>query len=238
MSWLSNMATHMDNMYAGSEDKIQSKRLQIITCASIAILFATCISVGTIWITKEQSNVSITVGPKPVIANVMESTTTTTTLITTTTISKFPEICMSYKIDDGICQLENARVECDFDGNDCCQFGKFLNESSIGDGICQLQLDQPNCSYDGNDCRTKSTLMSKYPDCKYLEGLMSGIGDGYCDDVYNSKQCGFDEGDCCLHESMLKKEFCSTCACFSEDEQNEGKICVVLVDSIKVFGNF
>lgn len=233
------MATHMErDMYAGSEDK-SSKRLQIITCASIAILFATCIAVGTILISKEPSDVSNTIGPKPVNPIVME-TTRTTTLTPTTTASKFPEVCLPDNVDDEICQLENARVECDFDGNDCCEFGKFLNESSIGDGICDLQLDHGNCSYDGNDCRTKSILTLKYPDCGYLGGILSGIGDGYCDDIYNSKQCGFDEGDCCLHESMLNKEYCSTCACFTDDEQNGGKNCpaVICIDASKTFDNF
>ena len=93
--------------------------------------------------------------------------------------------------------------------------------TNIGNEICDNTLDNSNCSYDGNDCRTEEILISKYPDCVHLGGLISGIGDGYCDDVYNTKKCGFDEGDCCLHESLLSKEFCHTCACFTPEEQIE-----------------
>ena len=216
VSLIANMATHGERgMYHGSEDK-SSNRLLIFTTVSISILLVTGITVGILFLTTDQIQIPNTPEPKSII---VESTTTETT--STTTLSKFPEICLSDQIGDGICQPKNARVECDFDNNDCCALGKFQNDS-IGNGICDSELDHGNCSYDGNDCRTKDVLKAKYPDCKYLTGSMNGIGDGYCDDVYNSKQCGFDEGDCCLHESMLNKEYCLTCACFTAEEESGG----------------
>ena len=136
-------------------------------------------------------------------------------------------------VGDGYCNDETNKIQCAFDGGDCCyscvnkEFCKkclCLNEDDgeninplIGDGYCQDGINNANCSFDGGDCCGSCIITSYCTNCSCIgdvtdNGVLSrGLGDGFCNDETNNVVCNYDNGDCCL--TNLITDHCKNCTC-------------------------
>ena len=92
-------------------------------------------------------------------------------------------------IADGICDdhLKN-KIECNYDGGDCC------DEYKLANGKCEGFNNFSTCeNYDKGDCRP--TSKTEWPGCIFNPQY---IADGICFDHFKTKkECNHDGGDCC-----------------------------------------
>ena len=136
-------------------------------------------------------------------------------------------------VGDGYCNDETNKIQCAFDGGDCCYSCVIedfctkclcLNEDDgeninplIGDGYCQDVTNNANCSFDGGDCCGSCIITSYCTNCSCIgnltgNGVLSyGLGDGLCNDETNNAACNYDNGDCCL--TNLITDRCTNCTC-------------------------
>ena len=128
----------------------------------------------------------------------------------------------SVLIGDGICDIENDNVVCQYDGGDCCP-----NMDLISNGQCDYINHNNICHFDGGDCcyeRPASNHIIGNGQCTYFHNLgmcdfdggdcclESRIADGICDDTNNNRRCHFDGGDCCFGNRNTSR--CYFCKCF------------------------
>ena len=136
-------------------------------------------------------------------------------------------------VGDGYCNDENNKIQCNFDGGDCCyscvskafcfnceclagNSGEEINHPLIGDGYCHDETNNAECNYDGGDCcvNIKTDFCSECA-CYLHETCAAGpiptLGDGFCNDETNNADCNYDHGDCCL--TNMNTDHCSECAC-------------------------
>ena len=84
-----------------------------------------------------------------------------------------------------------SRIECGFDGDDCCK-------DEVVKGIC-------------HDCFCLS-------DCN---GPIDFYQDGMCDGSLNNEKCNYDGGDCCALDSHKHPHFCGDCLCHKPEVYEE-----------------
>ena len=146
-------------------------------------------------------------------------------------------------VGDGYCQDEANKIQCAFDGGDCCYSNSCVNmdfctdclclnknenisNPLIGDGYCQDGTNNADCDYDGGDCCGTCIITSYCTNCSCIEDvsdsevLKQGIGDGLCNDETNNAACYFDNGDCCL--TNLITDRCTNCTCYSQETCEAG----------------
>ena len=147
----------------------------------------------------------------------------------------------SQLIRDGYCNDEKNKIQCGFDGGDCCYSNfnitkKFCKDCScltgdflekfdsplIGDGYCHDEINTAEYNYDGGDCCGSCVNKIFCTNCSCIgnvigEGLPNGlIGDGFCNDETNNEDCNFDGGDCC--GPNVNTQMCKECQCKLEIE--------------------
>ena len=88
-------------------------------------------------------------------------------------------------VGDGICDDDNNKVDCYFDGGDCCL-----------DDIVISHCSECTCYQQG------TCAAGFFPDT---------VGDGVCNDELNNAHCYYDGLDCCRYP--VNKTLCSNCAC-------------------------
>jgi len=112
-------------------------------------------------------------------------------------------------LKDGKCDYQTNLQECGWDGTDCMEQNKFVNErypecypaagqfiAVVGDGKCDTPTNIQECQFDGGDCAESNKIMqARYPECQRLQ-YSALLGDGKCDQVLNVEQCGYDDNDC------------------------------------------
>ena len=125
----------------------------------------------------------------------------------------------SHLVEDGYCNDETNKIQCGFDGGDCCYAcvnkafckdclcltGTFEEEINtlLGDGYCNDETNNGACNYDAGDCcGIVNTDFCSECNCYLNISCASGsppptVGDGYCNDETNIKECLFDGLDCC-----------------------------------------
>ena len=101
-------------------------------------------------------------------------------------------------IGDGYCDDINNKLDCTYDGGDCC--GSNVNTQYCTECLC---LEGGGGSGEGTTTSSGTTASGV---CN-----QGWIGDGYCDDVNNNEACFFDLGDCC--GSNVNTQYCTECQC-------------------------
>ena len=91
------------------------------------------------------------------------------------------------RIQNGYCDYDNNKEDCDYDGGDCCEC------------TCMNGLNY-NCGEGGFFCRDPNSncvdpRIQMYPNC--TDGYIPHMEDGWCDADNNNEECGYDGGDCC-----------------------------------------
>ena len=101
--------------------------------------------------------------------------------------------CSFEYIGDEICDDENNKEECDWDGGDCCG-------SNVNIEYCNFcECHEPNF---------------EVKQCKYKH-----ISNGICNDVNNNEECKWDGGDCCGDDVVTTE--CSACECLEPFRWND-----------------
>lgn len=100
--------------------------------------------------------------------------------------SKCPNECVSSKLNNGVCDVECNRKECNFDGTDCVyQCSAECYKQWLGDDQCDEGCNNKACGFDKGDCKICS------PGCE--PGM---VGNGVCDAACYNDDCYMDMGDC------------------------------------------
>ena len=108
--------------------------------------------------------------------------------------------CLNYLYQNGICDEQCNRNDCNWDGGDCTQICDCDPFQELGNGICNISCNTTNCQYDGGDClplgydpnHCVETYQLELHDCNE-----SWIGDNWCDNNCRYvSQCGNDLEDC------------------------------------------
>ena len=86
--------------------------------------------------------------------------------------------CVLEEISNGVCNPENNREECEFDGGDCCP-----QSCVFGPGFCLGQSEE--------------TCLDPLGQCDTGGAPIEWVGDGICDFILNNEGCDYDGGDCC-----------------------------------------
>ena len=137
-------------------------------------------------------------------------------------------------VRDGYCNDETNKIQCAFDGGDCCysfvieEFCKYctcINDKDrvgvnpiIGDGYCHDETNIARYNFDGGDCCGSCINTYFCTNCSCLGDIIGNgvpnahVGDGYCNDENNNAACNYDAGDCCL--TNLNTDRCSNCTCY------------------------
>ena len=114
--------------------------------------------------------------------------------------------CDFTSIENGVCDDRLNHAECNFDGGDCCGYGKNSEcyhkdictaggfHPLVRDGLCNKETNNEQCNFDGGDCCTNPNL----------------VANGFCNDETNNAACNYDGGDCCIN---INKNHCSQCSC-------------------------
>ena len=141
----------------------------------------------------------------------------------------------SHLVEDGYCNDETNKIQCAFDGGDCCYacvnkafckdclcltgtFEEVINPL-IMDGYCHDETNNPECGYDGGDCCGSCVITDYCTNCSCIGNVTGNgvpnalVGDGYCNDETNNAACNYDHGECCL--SNMNTDYCSNCSCSS-----------------------
>ncbi|CAM9785170.1 unnamed protein product, partial [Ectocarpus fasciculatus] len=97
-------------------------------------------------------------------------------------------------IGNGICDNDNNKEECGYDGGDCCSCtcqvpAEFMEEKFRCSKFIDYACVDPEASCVDDDDITVNMLEN----CEYI----SSLGDGWCDLRNNNAECGYDGGDCC-----------------------------------------
>ena len=93
-------------------------------------------------------------------------------------------------VGDGYCNDEANKIQCGFDGGDCCYSN--IRETYCSECKCLTGNDGEVINY-------------------------SFVGDGYCHDEFNNAEYNYDGGDCC--GSCVVKTYCLNCTCFTETSE-------------------
>ena len=107
------------------------------------------------------------------------------------------------QIGNGYCQDDLNKLECNFDGGDCCAPDVDTNYCTV----CQ-------CLSEGGSTEGNVTLATTTLSLTTSSGGCSNPGrvsDNYCDDGNNNQECNYDGGDCC--GSNVNTEYCTVCQC-------------------------
>ena len=102
--------------------------------------------------------------------------------------------CIQVWFADGMCDAENDRVECNFDGGDCADEGVSCDFVSMNDGHCDAVNNNAACEYDGIDCCLEGV------DCTYCD-----VTAGTCNCVNTAQPTCKEEGEEgeCVNDEMI-----------------------------------
>ena len=122
-------------------------------------------------------------------------------------------------IGNGFCNDETNKVDCNYDGGDCCGscantdyclecvcysavFDNGSYNALVGNSFCNDESNNANCNYDGGDCCGSNVKTDHCTQCLCHETLtctanIDLIGNGFCNSITNNSECNYDGGDCC-----------------------------------------
>ena len=144
--------------------------------------------------------------------------------------------CDNVLVGNGFCNDEANRVNCNYDGGDCCGYNinsehctdctcfhqetclAGVTHAFVGDGVCNDKTNNAECDYDGGDCCVINANTSFCSECvcHFIETCKAEVhplvGNGFCNDNTNIVECDYDGGDCCVN---VNTDSCSDCNCLA-----------------------